>query len=63
MEKIEQETLQKWLEEPDVLILDVRAAHDWDASNVKIKHARRYDPTKYAEWGKNLPRDKRLVLY
>lgn len=63
MEKLELETLLKWLEEPDVLIMDVRAPQDWEASPEKIKHAHRYDPLKLGEWANDLPREKRLVLY
>ena len=63
MEKIDLDTLHKWLEEPDVFIMDLRNPADWEASFLKIKHARRFDPLKFGDWAQDLPRDKRLVLY
>jgi rhodanese-related sulfurtransferase len=63
MEKIDIDTLNGWLAEPDVFLMDVRNPADWEASSSKIKHAHRFDPLRFREWANDLPRDKRLVLY
>ena len=63
MEKIDADTLKDWLEAPDLYIIDVRGQSAWDESAAKIRHAHRFDPYAVESWGKNLPRDKRLVLY
>jgi rhodanese-related sulfurtransferase len=63
MEKIDVDTLKNWLEDPDLCIIDVRGQAAWEESAAKIRHARRFDPYAVESWGKNLPRDKKLVLY
>ena len=57
------ETLKGWLADPQVIILDVRAAKDWHPSNRKIKGAVRQDPNEVKNWAANLPQDKKIVLY
>jgi rhodanese-related sulfurtransferase len=64
VEKIDKETLRSWLGDPQVFIMDVRAPKDWEASDIKIEHAHRFDPVQpVASWAKDVPRDKKLVLY
>jgi len=55
--------LKAMLDDPQLLIIDVRTPKDWNSSDKKIKAAVRQDPNKVAEWGKALPKDKKIVLY
>ena len=57
------ETLKGWLADPQVIILDVRAAKDWNPSDKKIKGAVRQDPDEVKNWAASLPQDKKIVLY
>jgi len=57
------EELKGMLGNPEVMVIDVRAAGDWDSSNVKIKGAVREDPQKASSWMSTYPKDKILVFY
>ena len=48
---------------PDVIILDVRSALDWNQSNRKMKGAVREDPREVTTWTDKYPREKAIVLY
>jgi len=61
--RVEIETLKNWLSDPQVLIIDVRAAGDWQGSDKKIKGALRQDPKAVTTWAATLPKDKKIVLY
>jgi len=61
--RLERETLKSWLADPQVTILDVRAANDWEKSSNKIKGAVRQDPKEVKTWGASLSKDKKIVLY
>jgi hypothetical protein len=63
LKNITLDTLKGRLGAPDLLIVDVRQAGDWDRSAKKIPGAVRQDPQKLETWGPNLPRDKKIVLY
>jgi len=60
---VDTETLKGWLSDSQVLILDVRAAKDWQVSHQKIKGAVRRDPDEVETWATSLPRHKKIVLY
>jgi hypothetical protein len=47
----------------DFVIIDVRADHDWQDSNLKIKGAIREDPSRLDSWITKYPQDKSIVLY
>ena len=51
------------LGKPDVVVIDVRTAYDWDKSDRKIKGAVREEGMKFASWKDKYPKDKTLVLY
>lgn len=51
------------LDEPDVIVLDVRTGRDWQTAEFKIKGARRFAPEAFSQWADQFPRDKTLVLY
>jgi predicted sulfurtransferase len=61
--RLDKETLKGWLSDPQVVILDVRRAGDWQESDKKIKGALRQDPTEIKTWAAALPKDKKIVLY
>ena len=61
--KVERETLKGWLGDPNVLLIDVRAAKDWQGSEKKIKGAQRQDPKKVKTWAAGLSKEKKIVLY
>ncbi len=61
--RLDKESLKGWLSDPKVMILDVRKAEDWQASDKKIKGAVRRDPWEVQTWGATLPKDKKIVLY
>ncbi len=61
--RISKEEFNKMLGNPDVVLIDVRQATDWDASTVKIKGAVREEPGKAASWMDKYPKNKTLVLY
>jgi hypothetical protein len=61
--RVERETLKGWLGDPNVLLIDVRAAKDWQESDKKIKGAQRQDPKKVKTWAAGLSKEKKIVLY
>ncbi len=61
--RLDKETLNGWLTDPQVIVLDVRAPNDWQSSDKKIKGAVRQDPKEVKTWAANLPKDKKTVLY
>jgi len=60
--RIEKEELVKLLDNPDVIILDVRVQNDWSLSAFKIKGAVRLDNAD-ALVKVTYPMDKTLILY
>ncbi|MHB8066303.1 MAG: hypothetical protein ACYDIC_00225 [Desulfobaccales bacterium] len=60
---LDKENIKSQLFDPEVFILDVRAPKDWNVSDKKIKGAVRQDPDGVTTWAKNLPKDKKIVLY
>ncbi len=61
--RISKEKLEKLIDNPDVIILDVRYAKHWQNSKYKIKGAVRRRPTLFDSWANEFPRNKVLVLY
>jgi rhodanese-related sulfurtransferase len=62
--RIRTEELKSMLGNPEVIIIDVRAAGDWDKSRTKIQGAVREDPNKSAKsWAEKYSQDKTIVLY
>ena len=55
--------LNAMLEDPDILILDVRRGKDWKSSEFKIKGATYAKPEAYDEWANTYPKTKKIVLY
>ena len=61
--KMSKEELQKVLDKPDVIIVDVRSETDWKASTTKIKGAVREEVDSVDSWINKYPKDKTLVFY
>lgn len=57
------EQLQGMLGNPDVVVLDVRTAKDWDSGKTKITGALRMNPGDVETWAKDLDTSKTYVLY
>ncbi len=55
--------LKPLVEKQSVTVLDVRRANDFDADKVKLPGAQWKNPEQMAEWSKNLPKDKEVVIY
>ena len=61
--RITKEELKTMLENPNVIILDVRSGTDWRASESKIKGAIREEPYQASSWAGKYDRTKTYVLY
>ncbi len=60
---VDKETLKTLLEDPGLLLIDVRAPRGWAKSTEKIKGAVRGERDQVDVWGPSLPLDKQIVLY
>jgi hypothetical protein len=64
VERIDPRTLQDWLADPEVFILDVRSPRAWEDSQAQIPGSHRFNPHQPVEtWAQNIPKDKKLVAY
>lgn len=63
VQRMTKEQLKALLDDPDVVILDVRTNRDWKGSERKIKGAIRKDPKRFKSWAQKYPQDKTIVLY
>jgi hypothetical protein len=63
VQKISCDDLNAQLGNPDLVILDVRTNHDWEASETKIKGAIRADFYNPSAWVDKYPKDKTIVFY
>ena len=61
--RMSKEDLNAKLDDPDVVILDVRTGSDWKASEFKIKGAIRVSAKNVDSWASKYAKDKTLVLY
>lgn len=63
--RISKEELKSMLENPDVVVIDVRAIPDHNTSVKKIKGSVREDPDpiKAKSWANKYSKDKTIVLY
>jgi len=55
--------LKHIMDNPEVIIIDVRTTKAWRDSPVKIKGAVRGAPKQFESWSRDFSRDKALVLY
>jgi rhodanese-related sulfurtransferase len=61
--RITKEELKARLNDPNVVIVDVRLGKDWKASESKITGAIRVEPENVASLADKYPPDKMLVFY
>ena len=61
--RITKEELKSMIDNPNVIIVDVRTNAGWSESRLKIKGAVREDPTKIKSWIEKYPLDKTFVFY
>jgi rhodanese-related sulfurtransferase len=59
---VDKQTLKSWLNDPKLLIIDVRRGN-WETSTKKIKGAVRQTPDGARTWAASIPKDKKIVLY
>jgi len=60
---ITKQELRSMLDDPDVIILDVRPEQQWKASELVIRSAVHENPNKVKSWAGTYPKDKTLILY
>jgi rhodanese-related sulfurtransferase len=63
MKTVDRETLKDWLGMSDIFLMDVRSAGAWKSSIAKIEHAHRFDPERFSKMVRDIPKNKKLVLY
>ena len=61
--RVTKEELKEQMDEPNLVIVDVRAESDWNGSKIKIKGAVREDPKKVESWMNKYSKEKILVFY
>jgi rhodanese-related sulfurtransferase len=61
--RMTKEELKPMLGSPDLMVIDVRKASDWDSSELKIKDAVREDPEQVETWMGKYPKERALVFY
>ena len=62
VQKMTIDGLKARLGNPDLVVIDVRTAHDWDDSKTKIKGSVREDVYKLGSWINKYPKDKTIVF-
>lgn len=55
--------LQRILDNPEIVVLDVRGSKDWTSSDFKIKGAVRRAPISFESWANEYSKDSVLILY
>jgi len=61
--KINKEELNSMLNNPDIIIIDVRRERDWKSSSLKIRGAVWEDFLDVDIWAQKYPKNKTIVLY
>ena len=61
--KMTKEELRAMLDNPDVIVLDVRVGRDWKASEYKIEGAVRVEHSEVKSWASRYGKDKTFVIY
>ncbi len=60
---ISTEQSRDMLDNPDLVLLDVRTESDWEKSDRKIAGAVRVDPKDVNSWTGNYSKDQKIILY
>lgn len=61
--RMSQDELKSKLDNPEVVIVDVRSYTDWIMSREKIQGAERENYRDFEGWATKYPKDKTVVLY
>ena len=61
--RITKEQLRSMMDNPEIIIVDVRTGKDWKASEYKIKGAVRVNPREVESWGSQHSESKTFVFY
>ena len=61
--RMQVDELNARLGDPSLVVIDVRAAGDWEGSSTKIKGAIREAGKSVSDWASNYSEDKTIVLY
>ena len=61
--KISKEELNAILNNPDLIVIDVRRERDWKSSSMKIKGAVWEDFLEVETWAQKYPKNKTIALY
>lgn len=61
--RMTKDELKAMMDNPDLVILDVRSQIDWKDTDSKIKGAIREDPGSVKPWAEKYSKDKTFVLY
>jgi rhodanese-related sulfurtransferase len=61
--RMPKDELKSMLDDPGVVVVDVRAYTDWILSTEKIRGAVREDYRDFDAWSAKYPKDKTVVLY
>ncbi len=63
MKSISKETLRNWLVLPELFLVDVRSPQAFARSIAKIELAHRIEPDKVPAQAKDIPKNRKVVLY
>ena len=63
IQQMSKEDLKSQLEDPSLVILDVRRPQDWKKSGKKIKGAVQENPYKFDNWYARYSKAKTILLY
>jgi rhodanese-related sulfurtransferase len=61
--RMTKDELKAMLDNPDLVIIDVRAGTDWLRSDMKIKGAVREDYNDVKSWARKYSKDRLIILY
>ena len=61
--RMSKEELKSRLQDPSLVILDVRRPQDWKKSGKKIQGAAQENPFKFDTWYARYPKEKTILLY
>ena len=61
--RVTKDELKKMLDNPEVMIVDVRLENQWEKTELKIKGATWKNPNDVNLWADIYPKDKTLVFY
>lgn len=63
VKSISRETLRSWLGQPELFLVDVRSPQAFARSIAKIELAHRIEPDKVPAVAKDIPKNRKVVLY